>query len=180
MDSLLPVILVIQNAFISILAWLSSLDSVSGQYGGLGMITRPIWKRPCINLYLYDQICQYNIKTFIGPIHGTIVSLRDVFHIGLVIGLRPAVLVWGAAECQYSRPRTSIPLSIAEGFYLSVSYIYRGFLWPISLVVKSQANSVVLLDIPGQYGKYPYWTGFCRIGPMKVSILYWQIWSYKG
>ena len=26
------------------------LDSVSGQYGGLGMLTRPIWKCPCINL----------------------------------------------------------------------------------------------------------------------------------
>jgi len=29
-----------------------ALDCVSGQYGGLGMITRPIWKCPCINLYL--------------------------------------------------------------------------------------------------------------------------------
>ena len=29
-----------------------ALDSVSGQYGGLGMITKPIWKCPCINLYL--------------------------------------------------------------------------------------------------------------------------------
>jgi hypothetical protein len=28
------------------------LDSVSGQYGGLGMITRLIWKCPCINPYL--------------------------------------------------------------------------------------------------------------------------------
>ena len=27
-----------------------ALDCVSGQYGGLGMITRPIWKCPCINL----------------------------------------------------------------------------------------------------------------------------------
>ena len=35
-----------------------------------------------------------------------IVLLRDVFHIGLVIGLRPAVLARGAAERQYSRPRT--------------------------------------------------------------------------
>jgi hypothetical protein len=26
--------------------------SISGQYGGLGMINRPIWKCPCINLYL--------------------------------------------------------------------------------------------------------------------------------
>ena len=29
-----------------------ALDSVSGQYGGLGMIIRPIWKCPCINLYV--------------------------------------------------------------------------------------------------------------------------------
>ena len=29
-----------------------ALDSVSGQYGGLGMITSPIWKCPYINLYL--------------------------------------------------------------------------------------------------------------------------------
>jgi hypothetical protein len=38
-----------------------------------------------------------------------IVLFHDVFHIGLVIqnvGPRPAVLTWGAAECQYSRPRT--------------------------------------------------------------------------
>ena len=30
-----------------------SRDGVSGQYGGLGMIIRPIWKCPCINLYLF-------------------------------------------------------------------------------------------------------------------------------
>jgi hypothetical protein len=30
-----------------------ALDSVSGQYGVLGMITRPIWKCPCINLYIF-------------------------------------------------------------------------------------------------------------------------------
>jgi hypothetical protein len=35
-----------------------------------------------------------------------IVLLRDVVHIGLVIGPRNAVLAWGAAERQYSRPRT--------------------------------------------------------------------------
>ena len=35
-----------------------TLDSVSGQKGGLGMITRPIWKCPCINLYLkHYKIC---------------------------------------------------------------------------------------------------------------------------
>ena len=72
MDSLLPVILVIQNAFIWTKYVINSLihghfhiglviiprrilalGSVSGQYGGLGMITRPIWKCPCINLYLF-------------------------------------------------------------------------------------------------------------------------------
>ena len=44
---------------ISILAWLSSLDpywlstpSRANMGPGLGMITRPIWKCPCINLYL--------------------------------------------------------------------------------------------------------------------------------
>ena len=35
-----------------------------------------------------------------------IVLLRNVFHIGLVIDPRPALLAWGAAERQYSRPRT--------------------------------------------------------------------------
>jgi hypothetical protein len=29
-----------------------ALDYVSGQYGGLGMITRPIWKCPCIALFI--------------------------------------------------------------------------------------------------------------------------------
>ena len=32
------------------------LDSVSGQYGGLGMIARPIWKCPCINLQLLPSL----------------------------------------------------------------------------------------------------------------------------
>jgi hypothetical protein len=36
-----------------------ALDSVSGQYEGLGMITRPIWKCPCIDLYLFGvhKVC---------------------------------------------------------------------------------------------------------------------------
>ena len=42
-------------------------------------------------------------KQFLG---NNIVLLRDVFHIGLVISPRPAVLAWGAAERQYSRPMT--------------------------------------------------------------------------
>jgi hypothetical protein len=35
-----------------------------------------------------------------------IVLLRDAFHIGLVIGPRPAVLTRGAAVSQYIRTRT--------------------------------------------------------------------------
>jgi hypothetical protein len=61
MDSLLPVILVIQKVIIPrpILA----LDSVSGQCGGLGMITGPISKCPCINLYLkYKKENQIYLK----------------------------------------------------------------------------------------------------------------------
>jgi len=37
-----------------------------------------------------------------------IVLLRDVFHIGLVIGPRPAVLAWGATKRQYSRPSSEL------------------------------------------------------------------------
>ena len=33
------------------------------------------------------------------------------------------------------------------------------------------ADDIVLLG-SGKYGTYPYWTGFCCIGPMKVFILY--------
>jgi hypothetical protein len=50
---------------ISILAWLSSLDCVSGQYGGLRMITRPIWKCPCFNLKILPGQDHINI-THIG------------------------------------------------------------------------------------------------------------------
>jgi hypothetical protein len=33
-----------------------AFDSVSGQYEDLGMITRQIWKCPCINLYILQYI----------------------------------------------------------------------------------------------------------------------------
>ena len=48
----------------------------------------------------------YYIKYIDIRICYNIVLLRDVFHIGLIIGLRTAVLARGAAEGQYSRPRT--------------------------------------------------------------------------
>ena len=34
------------------------------------------------------------------------VSLRDIFHIGLIIGPRSAVLAFGCTSCHYSRTRT--------------------------------------------------------------------------
>jgi hypothetical protein len=47
--------------------------------------------------YIFTMAIKYN---------WIIVLLRDAFHIGLVIGPRPAVLARGAAEGQYIRPRT--------------------------------------------------------------------------
>ena len=52
------------------------------------------------------MFCNVVLFTRKGFICNNIVLLRDVFHIGLAIGPRPAVLAWGAAERQYSRPRT--------------------------------------------------------------------------
>ena len=53
-------------------------DSVSGQYGGLWMITRPIWKCPCINLYIYIYI--YIQKGKLGEIYGIFyMGLGDIF-----------------------------------------------------------------------------------------------------
>ena len=40
------------------------LDSVSGQYGGLGMITRPLWKCPCINLYVLTDIKRLQLLNY--------------------------------------------------------------------------------------------------------------------
>ena len=40
------------------------LDSVSGQYGDLGMITRPIWKCPCINLYVLQNNIQQKLRVW--------------------------------------------------------------------------------------------------------------------
>jgi hypothetical protein len=41
----------------SISAHLSSFDCISGWYGDLWFISRPIWKRPSINMYVYIQWC---------------------------------------------------------------------------------------------------------------------------
>ena len=53
-----------------------------------------------------DSIKRNNMKVKNHFVKNNIVLLRDVFHIGLVIGPRPAVLASVAAERQYSRPRT--------------------------------------------------------------------------
>ena len=51
---------------------------------------------------MFDWRCYlYYIKH-----NNIIVLLRDAFPIDLVIGQRPTVLARGAAEAQYSRPRT--------------------------------------------------------------------------
>jgi hypothetical protein len=55
-------------------------------------------------LYCIDRFD--HIKANKSKLINNIVLLRDVFHIDLVIGPRPVVLARGAAERQYSRPRT--------------------------------------------------------------------------
>ena len=45
-----------------------AIDSISGQYGGLRMITRLIWKCPCINLYIYIYILCLSVLTLVSYI----------------------------------------------------------------------------------------------------------------
>ena len=52
-----------------------ALGSVSGQYGDRRMITRPIWKCPCINLYLLlhgNRSFSYDLNTEIFQARYTI------------------------------------------------------------------------------------------------------------
>jgi hypothetical protein len=115
-----------------------------------------------------------------------IVLLRDVFHIGLVIGPRPAVLAWGAAECQYSRPRTynyanmknTIPVNPITARSESTRYFDN-------CKEKSRAILDWLINNGIITWCFSYWHSYrssvCCIGiPMKVFILYWQIWPYIG
>jgi len=55
-------------------------DCVSGQYGGLGMITRPIWKCPCINLYLFnlEQTQRTEIPTATATLPGALDCLTNI------------------------------------------------------------------------------------------------------
>jgi hypothetical protein len=56
-----------------------------------------------------------------------------------------------------------------SSFFVSSNSLYQGILIrPQSLEYHINREKYTTW----QYGKYPHWTGFCRIGPMKVSILY--------
>jgi hypothetical protein len=63
-----------------------AIDSVSGQYGGLGMITRPIWKYPCIYLYIPISDCPS-----VRPLHMSRSNLKTPwpihFKFHIVIGI---------------------------------------------------------------------------------------------
>jgi hypothetical protein len=63
-----------------------------------------IWKlNKQIQLPLFDR--NNTIVLLRDVFHIGLVIGRDVFHIGLVIGPRSAVLAFGCASGQYSRPR---------------------------------------------------------------------------
>ena len=59
-----------------------------------------------------------------------------------------------------------IPLLINQ------SNIFRDFSLRMSKRLAGSDQAVIGLTGIGQYGKYPYWTGFCCIDTMKVFVLY--------
>jgi hypothetical protein len=88
------------------------------------------WRREAEPVKLIFATVKSTIDT--SNSSNTIVLLRDVFHIGLVIGPRSAVLAWGAAQiCQYN-----IKTFIGPIRQKSVQYGYFSY-WPNS----SQSNN---------------------------------------
>ena len=55
-----------------------------------------------------DQIDYIEPRSINVYLVNNILLLRDVFHIGLVIGPRPAVLAWGAAERQIQQTEANM------------------------------------------------------------------------
>ena len=56
-----------------------ALDSFSGQFRGLGMITRSIWKWPCINLYLLIFTMQEKILIMFMNIYNARKYINNVY-----------------------------------------------------------------------------------------------------
>ena len=55
-----------------------AFDSVSSQYGGLGMITRSIWKCPCTNLCIVYTNVLYMLKSMDSTTKVPIVAVPDL------------------------------------------------------------------------------------------------------
>jgi hypothetical protein len=67
---------------------------------------------------------------------------------------------------QYEKHHVMISLLINQ------SNISRDFSLQLSKCLADSDLVVIGLTGIGPIRKYPYWTGFCRIGTMKVFILY--------
>jgi hypothetical protein len=72
-------------------------DGVEGQYVGLGMITRPIWKCPCINLYLLhiELMALCSAMRYSVLLYGALFCYKT-----LCSTIRHSVLLYGALFCR--------------------------------------------------------------------------------
>ena len=97
------------------------LDSVSGQYGSLGMKTRPIWKCPCINLYL---LYSYNFN----PIKNTHLRHVTVHYFTRIVQPEAVFSPYWTSNTfffrivHYAREVTRRFVSSASKLFLIVSY----------------------------------------------------------
>jgi hypothetical protein len=62
-----------------------ALDFVSGLYGCLGIINRPIWKCPCINLYILYITLYNNLIWIRHSLHASIASMHRHVHVQIVV-----------------------------------------------------------------------------------------------
>ena len=129
----------------------------------LGIMYRAVWLTYCQTIGTSD----YRSDPVI-----TIVLLRDVFHIGLVIGSRPA------DRGPITRPIWKT--SRNDTLLINQSNISRDVSLQLSKCLADSDLVVIGLTGIGPIRKISILDWFLRIGPMKVVILYWQIWSYKG